>query len=71
MARPCYGMHVLSYRFACTRTKRPTCPSPMPCCQVPMLGCSGLRVQYLRVVERKQGSAYKVDLSASRCMLNC
>ncbi|KXZ55805.1 hypothetical protein GPECTOR_2g1355 [Gonium pectorale] len=29
--------------------------------QVPMLGCSGLRVQYLKVVERKQGSAYKVD----------
>ncbi|KAG2434281.1 hypothetical protein HXX76_008005 [Chlamydomonas incerta] len=29
--------------------------------QVPMLGASGLRVQYLRVVERKQGSAYKVD----------
>lgn len=25
-----------------------------------MLGASGLRVQYLRVVERKQGSAYKV-----------
>lgn len=26
-----------------------------------MFSASGLRVQYLQIVERKQGSAYKVD----------
>ncbi len=38
--------------------------SSPPRCQVPMPGCSGLCVQYLREVERKQGSAYKVGWSS-------
>ncbi|GFR47859.1 hypothetical protein Agub_g9668 [Astrephomene gubernaculifera] len=47
---------------AATRDKKPWGRPPIQMqFQVPMLGCSGLRVQYLRVVERKQGSAYKVD----------
>ncbi|KAG2494323.1 hypothetical protein HYH03_007381 [Edaphochlamys debaryana] len=47
---------------ASTRDKKPWGRPPIQLqFQVPMLGCSGLRVQYLRVVERKQGSAYKVD----------
>lgn len=29
--------------------------------QVPMASSSGLRVSYLKVLERKQGAAYKVD----------
>ena len=29
--------------------------------QVPMFSASGLRVAYLKILERKMGSAYKVD----------
>lgn len=33
----------------------------VPAAQVPMLSSSGLRVAYLKILERKMGSAYKVD----------
>lgn len=33
----------------------------LSCLQVPMASSSGLRVSYLKVLERKQGAAYKVD----------
>ncbi|GLC40511.1 hypothetical protein PLESTB_000705800 [Pleodorina starrii] len=47
---------------ASTREKKPWGRPPIQMqFQVPMLGCSGLRVQYMRAVERKQGSAYQVD----------
>uniref|UniRef100_A0A7S0S210 MHD domain-containing protein n=1 Tax=Chlamydomonas leiostraca TaxID=1034604 RepID=A0A7S0S210_9CHLO len=49
--------------MATTRTdKKPWVKPPIAMqFQVPMFSASGLRVSYLQIVERKQGSAYKVD----------
>lgn len=47
---------------ATTRERKPWSRPPVSMqFQVPMFGASGLRVSYLKVLERKQGSGYQVE----------
>ena len=53
--------------MATTRERKPWARPPVAMSfQVPMYSASGLRVSYLKVLERKQGAGYQVRTARGR-----